>query len=265
MLRALSTPTSKFPVGSPSGRPPLAKPPRPATAPLAAAAAGPSRPCASGSLPSSGGGAALGAAAEEDKDETDSECCSPCSSAASGARQSSAPMSIPAGAGAAAGRRLRSSGDLWALQQAAQMQKPLSAPAVSHMRVQPAAAARGSPGAEAAQADAAQATQGAEGGPGSRRTSSSSTRGADVAASPPAARLPLIPGTLESESSGSGASSLFPTSCSPQLPFAFTPSAQSVSSFGARGPLQVSLPGSPLFVACLLPFICNAWQKGCCR
>ena len=67
-------------------------------------------------------------------------------------------------------------------------------------------------------------------------------------ASPPSP-LPPIPGSqLESESSGSAASSaMFPTSCSPQLPFAFTPSAQSLASYGSsRGPSGLlAAPGEP--------------------
>ncbi|PRW58175.1 autophagy-related 13 [Chlorella sorokiniana] len=230
MLRQLSSSASKFAVGSPSGRPPLAKPPRTAVPISAPMAAPPGRPTASGApLPSDSGSAGRGsllasaAAAEDREDGSHGSGSLPGSS-----RQCSAPMCIPGrgtlecGSGAGQGRRLRSSNDLWALQQAAAMRKPLSAPVVSHMRH---AAGSG----QAAAAEGSTQVAGQRGASGAE---------APPSPSPPAARLPLIPGTLDSESSGSAASSLYPTSCSPQLPFAFTPSAQSVSSFGARGPLE---------------------------
>lgn len=236
MLRTLSsTPGSKFVVGSPAGRPPLAKPPRTATAPMAAP---PGRPSTHGAAPPSGSSesaAALRAAAVAEEGEDDeSEGGTPRGgSACSSARQSSAPMSIPGRSGfvaaAGQGRRLRSSNDLWAMQQAAAQRKPLSAPAVSHMQQ----ALAGGSGAAAAAAGAA-----ANGTPGGH-SGSAGARHASAEPSPPPPRLPVIPGTVDSESSGSAASSLYPTSCSPQLPFAFTPSAQSLASFGARGPLQV--------------------------
>lgn len=253
MLRTLSTSAGRHAVGSPAGRPPLAKPPRAASAasPMGPGptlgrshSAAPAAASAASSLPLQGSrgiapGLSLVAGEEEEDDEDDDEeeegCNgdSPCGSAGSGARQSSAPVSIPG----RAGRRLRSSGDLWSLQQAANAPKPLSAPAVSHMQTLQAAAGG------AAGAAAGAAGQGlAAGGVGR-----ASPRGGSAAAgqaqqrqqSPAAPRLPLMaaggPAALGSESSGSAASSLFPTSCSPQLPFAFTPSAQSLSSFGTRG------------------------------
>lgn len=232
MLRALSsTPGSKYVVGSPAGRPPLAKPPRAATAPMAAP---PGRPDARAALPSSsgGGGALRSAAAADDGDDGESEGGSTprAGSAGSSARQSSAPVSIPGRAGltTAQGRRLRSSNDLWAMQQAAAQRKPLSAPAVSHMQ-QAMAGGGGAAGTAAAAAP---------GEPGSSGRSPGAASSAEPSPPPPQ-RLAAIPGTVDSESSGSAASSLYPTSCSPQLPFAFTPSAQSLASFGARGPLQV--------------------------
>ncbi|KAL4430978.1 hypothetical protein ABPG75_006234 [Micractinium tetrahymenae] len=233
MLRTLSSSAGRYLVGSPSGRPPLAKPPRTASAAAPVPASGAGSRAAPDNSPASAGRGYMAAAAEEDD-----AAASPCGSAGSGARQSSKPMCIPGrsgdgfGGGAAGrGRRLRSSNDLWAMQHAAAMHKPLSAPAVSHMQ-QPAAGAAARSGAAASAAAAA-----AAGLPGSSRLGASPA-GADSSEptpSPPPARLPILPGTLESESSGSAASSLYPTSCSPQLPFAFTPSAQSLASFGARG------------------------------
>jgi hypothetical protein len=255
MLRTLSTSAGRHAVGSPAGRPPLAKPPRAASAaspmgpgptlgrshsaapavPPAAASAGSSLPLQGNRGSAPGLSLAAGEEEEEEDDEEEEGCegDSPCGSAGSGARQSSAPVSIPG----RAGRRLRSSGDLWALQQAANAPKPLSAPAVSHMQTLQAAAGG------AAGAAAGAAGPGLAAGAGDR----ASPRGGSAAAgqaqqrqqSPAAPRLPLMaaggPAALGSESSGSAASSLFPTSCSPQLPFAFTPSAQSLSSFGTRG------------------------------
>ena len=236
MLRQLSSSASKFAVGSPSGRPPLAKPPRaaaPTSAPMAAPAG--RQPAGSNGAPLPGGsgsasrGALLSsAAAAEDRDGGSEGGSLGSGSAPGSSRQCSAPMSIPGrgalcgGSGAGQGRRVRSSNDLWALQHAAAMRKPLSAPAVSHMR-HAAGSSQAAAGEDSSQAAAAHGSSGAEAPP---------------SPSPPTACLPLISGTLDSESSGSAASSLYPTSCSPQLPFAFTPSAQSVSSFGMRGPLE---------------------------
>lgn len=191
-----------------------------------AAAGGSSAPLPSGSG-SAGRGALLASAAAAEEEGSEGGA-SGSGSLPGSARQCSAPMSIPGrGAlggcgGGGQGRRLRSSNDLWALQHAAAMRKPLSAPAVSHMQH-----AAGS--SQAAAAESGSQAAGPRGSSGAE---------APPSPSPPTARLPLIPGTLDSESSGSAASSLYPTSCSPQLPFAFTPSAQSVSSFGARGPLE---------------------------
>lgn len=232
MLRTLSGSAGRYLVGSPGGRPPLAKPPRAASAVAPLPASGPGSRAAPVSSPASAGGGYMAAAAEEDEAGD-----SPCGSAGSGARLSSKPVCIPGRGGdgfesasAGRGRRLRSSGDLWALHHAAAMHKPLSAPAVSHMSA-PAA------GPAARAGGTATAVSAAAGTPGASRLGASPAgeEASEPAPSPPPARLPILPGTVDSESSGSAASSLYPTSCSPQLPFAFTPSAQSLASYGARG------------------------------
>eukprot|EP00887_Chlorella_sp_A99_P005492 scaffold1.g5492.t1 len=210
--RSLSISTRPSP-GSPGGKPPLARPRR-ASAGAQPGSARADTAEAGGPGPGEAEPPSPGGAAQAGREEDAAGGCG-------GVRRTSAPVCIPAPPGAQ-GRRLRSSGDLWAMQQAANMHKPLSAPAVTHMRgVTPGGGGGG----------AAEPAGPPAGGDSLRREPSL----------PPTPRgLPLIPGTVESESSGSATSSLFPTSCSPQLPFAFTPSAQSGASFG-RGPLLESV------------------------
>ncbi|GAB4817644.1 hypothetical protein N2152v2_004690 [Parachlorella kessleri] len=227
LLRSLST-QAKGPVsGTPRSKPPL-PPPRPldlggSGTPTAAAGAavGPGAGRRRHAPQAQGRGTSRAPARqeqvqeEEGEGEEQGEESGSDSTGGSSARQSSAPVSIPGRSpsreGPPTARRLRSSGDLWGMHQPTDVPKPLSAPAVSHLPV---------PGAQ----------------PSSQERVVLEAREASLPPGP----LPPIPGSqLESESSGSAASSaLFPTSCSPQLPFAFTPSAQSLASYGSRGPIQ---------------------------